>query len=235
MRVRVPPPAPKLTQMTRVRNRLGKANRSFTFLVGISLALVGSGCRQAPSVPGGQGQGSTVPTTAPTDPEAALYKKLRGADVQIDSGIHELNDGLQQAEKMAPRAGGQAQTALLSVVEQLNQAGESLGDYQNAPDTLEEFKKDFNAQDERRLQSIKIVLEALGKINDASNVLNDLGQNVPDGFKKDLGSIVQSVDESQTDLEHAVVSMGGQLPDDGVSESIDPAQDTPPSKPGKRK
>jgi flagellar hook-basal body complex protein FliE len=186
------------------------------------------GCHQSEG-PTGQGQGPIIPSAPAGDPEAISYKKLRSADVQVDSAIQELNDSLQKAESLAKRAGGDATKALLSVVEQLNQAGESLGDYENSPDTLEEFKKDFNNQDERRLRSIKLVLDAIGKINDAVNVLNDLNQNVPEGFKKDLGDIMQGVNETQTDLEQAVKSMGGQIPDDGVSESMDPAQDKPDS------
>jgi uncharacterized protein YukE len=169
-----------------------------------------------------------VPPKPPeaADPEGVLYKKMRSADVQVDSAIQDLNDALNQAEKLAPRAGGDAEKALLSVVEQLDQAGETLADYENAPDTIEEFRKNFNAQDERRLHSINTVLDAVAKTTEASTISGDLAANVPEGFKKDLAAISDLIDEAQSELEQSVVAMGGKVPDDGVTESTDPAQDT---------
>jgi ABC-type transporter Mla subunit MlaD len=199
-----------------------KPSRPNLTAIAFLFLLVCQGCHRGVSVENG------APSPPPTevvkkDPEADQYKKLRGADIQVDSAANEMNDGLQETKALAQKSQGDAQKALLSVIEQLSEAGESLGDYENVADTLDAFKKDFAAQDERRLDSIDIALDALNQVTDAVNTLNDLSANVPPAFKKDLDEIVSNVGQTQSDLQQAVVSMGGQVPD--VGESVDPVQD----------
>jgi ABC-type transporter Mla subunit MlaD len=162
---------------------------------------------------------------AKADPAEAEYKKMRTADNNVDASIEELDDAVQGAKTLAPKAGGDAKQALGTVVSLLNGAGETLDDYDEAADTLEEFKKEFAAQDDRRIRNIRVSNEALSKISDAYDILGDLTANVPGQYKDDLKQISDNVDQAQSDLQDVVTGLGGQLPEDPNPESVDPAQE----------
>ncbi|HWD37307.1 MAG TPA: hypothetical protein VG944_00530 [Fimbriimonas sp.] len=156
----------------------------------------------------------TAAVEAPPDPQAQLYQKLRTADYQADGAIQELQDAEDGAKKLAPAAGGEAKEALLSVADLVNGAGESLSDYTDVSDTLADYKKDFAAQEDHRHKNIEVCIASLGNVQDASDILGVLLKNVPTERKEALNDIAGSVSEAENDLEDAIRSMGGKVPDE---------------------
>ena len=153
-----------------------------------------------------------APAAAPVDPVADMFQKMRTANYQVDSSIDDVEGALDATKKLAPKAGDQAGQALLNVADLLNTAGEKLSEFDDVPDSLDEFRKDFSSQDEHRLQGIETAISALKAVRDASDILDVLTQNVPADHKKELDDIVAKTGEAESDLEQAVGSMGGKVP-----------------------
>lgn len=170
------------------------------FAIGCGHALAPQAVRAAPS------------KAAPPDPEATLYANMRTANNDIDVALQDLEDGMKKAKSMAPSAGGQAKTALNNVASLLNSAGEGLSDYDDVPATLDDFKKDFAAQDENRLKGIDAAVGSLQQVDAAADILDDLSANVPADRKEALGEISDDSDEAIDDLRAAIKLMGGTVP-----------------------
>ena len=148
------------------------------------------------------------------DPTADLYQKMRTANNDVEVSLEDLDDGLQKSKALAAVAGGDAGKALKNVADLLDSAGESLSDVEDAPASLDEFKKDFSAYDEKRLKSIDAAIGALQAVDSAADILSDLEANVPPARKEDLTKISDDTDEADDDLREAITLMGGKIPAD---------------------
>ena len=149
---------------------------------------------------------------------------MKEADTKVDIALQDLDDGETEAKAFAPKAGGDAKQALLQVADLMNSAGEDLSEYQDVPDTLDAFKKDFAAQDERRLTSIDAAIQALKSVQAAGDVLDSLSKNVPPDGKATLDEIAGNCDEADNGLQLAIKAMGGKIPAD--EDDIDTGTDT---------
>ena len=157
---------------------------------------------------------AAVITQPPADKEALLYKNMRTANNDIDVSLQDLEDGMKRSKALGAVAGGEATSAFKNVTALLNTAGEALSDYDDVPATLEEFKAQFSADDEKRLRSIDAAVSALQAVDSASDILGDLASNVPAERKSDLAQISSDADEAGDDLREAVKLMGGKVPAD---------------------
>ena len=155
------------------------------------------------------------PAASPTpalDKEAQLFQNMRTASNDIDVSLDDLEDGMKRAKSLSAAAGGEAGRALGNVSALLNTAGEALSGYDDVPATLEDFKAEFAADDEKRLKSIDAAVSALEAVGSASDILSDLSANVPAARKADLTQIANDADESGDDLQEAIKLMGGKVP-----------------------
>ena len=177
------------------------------FLVCVS---IGCGRGAAPSA------SSAAPPAPrpPADPAAVLFENMRTANNDIDVALGDLEEGMKKAKALAPVAGGDAGKALNNVATFLNSGGEALSDCDDPAASLDEFKKDFSAQDENRLKSIDAAIGALQQVDSANFVLDDLADSVPPDKKAALEEIANDADEAQDDLRAAVKLMGGTVPAD---------------------
>jgi|GEM_PF-4698294 len=158
------------------------------------------------------------------DPVEVLYQNMKEADTKVDIAVQDLEDAMNEATTFAPKAGGDAKQALLNVADLLNSAGQDLSEYQDVPETIEAFRKDFAAQDEHRLNAIDAAIQALKSVQAANLVLDDLDKNVPAQGKQALDEIAGNCDDAASGLQVAIKKMGGKIPKD--EDDIDTGTDT---------
>jgi hypothetical protein len=180
-------------------------------LAALGLLFLGCG-HSTPAVP--QAVKTTSAPVPAADKETQLFQNMRTASNDIDVSLEDLEDGMKRSKALGAVAGGDAARALANVTSLLNTAGEALSDYDDVPATLEDFKADFAANDEKRLKSIDATVSALQAVGSASDVLGDLSETVPAERKADLTEIANDTDEAGDDLREAIRLLGGKVPKD---------------------
>lgn len=186
----------------------------------IPLVVLGCGSSHKSEVATTAPATETKDTTLPADPEDALYEQFKTGRYQINAAVDAIGEAVKIAKPMSMSAGGSAGEALTEVSDMLDDAGSSLVEHNDDPPSLEDFKKDFPAQDEERLKSIAAASEALRTLRDAQGTVGDLEANVPADFKADLLKLDDGIGEATDALEEAIKAMGGKVP---------PDEDDPPS------
>jgi uncharacterized protein YukE len=155
-----------------------------------------------------------TPVAAPEDPEHKLYDQLRKGAFQISAATQDLSDGAEAAEKLEQSAGGTASKGFKDVVAKLNTAGTALAEYASAPDSYEEFAKDVNDADDRRLNAISAATDALDDVGDAQDVVDQLLLGAPADAKPKVQKIQDQLEDAVDALQQGIEAMGGKVEED---------------------
>jgi hypothetical protein len=152
----------------------------------------------------------------PVSPEQALYDQVRSGAYQISAAIDSIEDVRKTMREMASREAGATQKAHLTITGDLDDDGTALADFGDDPPTFNEFKKNFAAQDDRRLKAIDAANESLDDLHDAQDVVGDLldslehqDAGVPQKAQLDHADTV--LDGCVEGVEGAIKAMGGKV------------------------
>jgi len=179
-------------------------------VLGIVAILGVCGCsKEAPHDPNATG---SAKESIPSDPDQALYNQVRSGAYQIGTAVDSIEDVRKTAREIASREKGDTHKALLEVAEHIDDAGQSLADFSEDPPAFDEFKKNFAAQDEKRLKAIDGANEALGDLHDAQDVVGDLlDSHPPEPENTQLTNADSALDDCIQSVESAIKTMGGKV------------------------
>jgi hypothetical protein len=179
-------------------------------VLGLLACLALSGCSKA----GSQSADAQVvkKAAAPVDPDRALYDQVRSGAYQISSAVDAIEAVRKTARDMASQQQGATQKALSAIATSLDDAGKALADFGDDPPAFEEFKKNFAAQDDRRLKAIDAANQSLSDLGDAQDTLSDLlDSHPPEPENTALTNADSALDDCVQTLEDAVKAMGGKV------------------------
>jgi len=186
-------------------------------MVAFVVCLAITGCGSSTKVADGSLTSATKP--APANPEQALYDQIRSGTYQIGAAVDAIEEVRKTAREIASREKGDTQKALLTIEAHLNDAGEALSDFGDEPVTFEEFKKDFAAQDDKRLKAIDAGNESLNDLRDAQDILGDLlDSHPPEPENTELNNADSALDGCLQAVEDAIKAMGGKVVDPDTSD-----------------
>jgi len=179
-------------------------------MLGFMACVAVFGCSKA-------GSQITEPATAkprtPVNPEKALYDQVSSGAYQISAAIDSIEAVRKTAREIASREKGNTQKALFAISASLDDAGKALADYGDDPPPFEEFKKNFAAQDDRRLKAISAANQSLSDLGDAQDTLSDLlDSHPPEPESTELNNADSALDDCVQAVEGAVKAMGGRVP-----------------------
>jgi len=168
------------------------------------------GCSKSPNPP----SVASVPVKAevPSDPVQRLYEQMRSASYQIGTSLDSIEEVRKTAKDLAEHQEGLTKAALVAVGKKADAAGKLLADFGSEPPTLEQFKSDFAAQDERKLEAIDAADEALDDLLDAQDVVGDLlDSHPPDPAGSQLDEADDALDAGIQAIQDAIKTMGGRV------------------------
>ncbi len=149
---------------------------------------------------------------APKDPDQALFDQIRSGAYQIGSAIDAIESVRKTTKEIASREAGATQKALVMITSQLDAAGKALVEFSDEPPTFEEFKKNFSAQDERRLKAIDAANESLNDLRDAQDIVGDLlDSHPPEPENTELDNADSDLEECVQAVQDAIKAMGGKV------------------------
>ena len=157
---------------------------------------------------------STAPAKAevPKDPVQRLYEQMRSASYQIGASLDAIEEIRKTAKEMAAQQAGLTKEALTAVGVKVDAAGKLLAEFGSEPPALEQFKSDFAAQDERKLETIDAANEALDDLLDAQDVVGDLlDSHPPDPAGSQLDETDSSLETAVQAIQDAIKTMGGRV------------------------
>lgn len=177
-------------------------------LIGVTLfaAVSGSiGCGPKTSaVPS-----STATLGEGTEIEETLYEQLRSGSFQIDTSVSAIQESLDALRSIVGEQAGETREDLERVVAMLDSAGATLGEFGESP-SLDEVKRDFSTQDERRLSMIEAANDAIEDLRTSKGVLADMVASDPPAKEKQaLETAASAVEAACETVEEAVRSLGG--------------------------
>ena len=176
----------------------------------VCLMIVMAGCTKPNvSVPKTDVSGQKIP---PSDPVKALYEKVRSGHYQLSAAIDSIEEVHKTTKGIAAKEEGDTKRALLTVVSELEDAGKTLTDFSDDPPSLEDFKKDFAAQDEDRLKAIDSANEALDDLEDCQDLVSDLlNSHPPEPEKTMLMQADESLNGCVQSVSDAIKALGGKV------------------------
>jgi hypothetical protein len=180
-------------------------------VLGLLACLAVLGCSKAGSEV--VAESKVTKPAAPADPDQALYDQVRSGAYQVSSAIDSIEEVRKISRTIAGHQQGATQKALLEIAASLDVAGTALADYGDEPPPFEEFKKNFAAQDDRRLKAIAAANRSLSSLEDAQDTLSDLLEShPPEPDKTELTKADSALEDCAQTLEDAVKAMGGRVP-----------------------
>lgn len=172
------------------------------------LAVIGCAKTNSPVAANAESTKAAIPA----DPDQALYDQVRSGAYQISSAIDSIEAVRKTSREIAAREQGKTQAALLEIASSLDDAGKALADYGDDPPPFDEFKKNFSAQDDKRLKAIDAATESLSDIGDAQDTLSDLiDSHPPEPEKTELGSADSALEDCAQTVMDAIKAMGGKV------------------------
>lgn len=156
---------------------------------------------------------------------AATRDGMHEGAFQLTNAASDLAEAISRAKTLqASTKSVELKAALADVLATLDDAGASIADFTGEPPELAEFKKQFDDQDKKRLDSIDGANDALhdiDQINDALDTFTTSPAPEDDGALSDLGD---ALDNATSDLTDAIKAFGGKVePDD--TQAVAPAPD----------
>lgn len=180
----------------------------FGSVFAIAFAIVLGGCGSGNASPQGVNGGSA----APPDAAHQLYEKLHAGAYQLDSALDNLQQARTALTNIVSDQGGETKEALLNVLDMLDSAGETLGQYNVSPE-LSEIQKDTAAAEKRRSHAADEAIDALREIREARATLNDMLESGPPKREKEaLESAGDAVEEALSAVTDGIKLLGGTPP-----------------------
>jgi len=180
----------------------------FGSIFAVALAIVLGGCGSGNAAP----QGASGGTPASVDPAHQLYEKLHAGAYQLDSALDSLQQARTLLTNIVSDQGGETKEALLNVLDTLDSAGETLGQYNVSPE-LSEVQKDTAAAEKRRQHASDEAIDALREIREVRTTLNDMLESGPPKREKEaLEGAVDAVGEGLSAVTDGVKLLGGTPP-----------------------
>ncbi len=173
----------------------------------LAVSLV-SGCQKS-SKEDPSGEQTTV--EKPKDPEERLYEQVRSGAFQLTTALDSVQKAMQQSRTLADSSSGELKEAMLDVADHLDAAGSSITDYTTAPVKLEEFRKNFSENDDKRLKAIEVSNTALMDTSEADGIVESLLQNDKFKAQAELRTLSNVIGAALDALEGAIKVMGGKL------------------------
>lgn len=167
-----------------------------------SIATVIFGC--------GKPEVEAVAGAKPPNPEREMYDNLRSARFQIGAANERLSDVFNQVSGLAEQEEAEVHDALKEISDGISKAGSLVADYDEELPPYDKFQADFSAQDDERLKAIEACSKALGEVEDALNLTDDLLESgPPEEPAKVLREVKNGLEECRDALKDAVADMGG--------------------------
>jgi len=191
----------------------------WSWIAAISLAIAfggAGGCGKGDaSTPASNGTTGTPPSG---NSAQLLHEKLHAGAYQLDSALDSLQQARAALNDIVAEQGGDTKEALLNVLDMLDSAGETLGQFNVSPD-LAEIQKDVAEADKRRLHAIDEASDALREIREARATLADMLESGPP--KKEKAALEKADDSMMEGLDavaDGIKLLGGTPPPEENSE-----------------
>ena len=179
-------------------------------MLGIVVCLLVIGCSK--NAVNDVASAQTKKVSIPANPEQALFDQVRAGAYQIGSAIDSIATVRKTVRDMAAKEKGATSQALLKIADQLDAAGKALSDFSEDPPALEQFKKDFAGQDDKRLKAIDACNDSLDDLNEAQDILSALlDSHPPEPENTQLTDADSALDECTQAVEGAINTMGGKV------------------------
>ena len=178
-------------------------------LICLGAALVG--CSKAESAPRPGATAGVPPPETPKDPSEALYEQLRSGAYQINAAMDAMERALRDCREASIGLGKGSKNAAADVVDVLDSAGSTIGDYLNAPE-LDEVRNDFTTNDERRLKAIEDLNDARREVLEGQGIADPMASDDPDPKVRAIfDRIAEDITEVIEAIEGAIEALGGSV------------------------
>jgi hypothetical protein len=195
--------------------------RAFGWIL-VSIACSGvllGGCNR------GAAQSAAEPATVPEkakDPEEKLYEQMRSGAFQLSSALEALQKAVVDARTLGDSSSGELKDALADIADHLDSSGASIADFTGQPPALEEFRKNFAENDDKRLKAIDKANTALMDANEADGILQSVLEKPEFKTKPELKKISDELGACLESLEGAIKALGGKL-ESAAGEELQPS------------
>lgn len=179
-------------------------------IVAVAMVMMMSGgC--APKSANAVSSGSdTAGVETPRDDSERLFQQLRAGSFQVDAALNAMENTLQSCKSTTIKS-VEARQAAADVSDFLDSAGSTVGDYLNAP-TLDEVRRDFAGNDERRLKAIEDLNDARREVLEAQGIADPVASDDPDAAVREVFTgIGDGIAEVIDALEGAIDAFGGSV------------------------
>lgn len=170
--------------------------------------------------------GSATPaTTKPAvaevkpDPETTLFEQIRSGKYQIGAATDALQAARSAVEKLADGKEKSLIEPANDMLDRLDEIGVTLADIDFGSTTIDDVRKAYADFDEKRLDAIESLTDALLATEDLLGIFDDLLDQAKYGSNEDLKTAADEVDTTDDALRDAIKALGGKLPADLEDES----------------
>ncbi|MHB8636895.1 MAG: hypothetical protein ACYC96_10540 [Fimbriimonadaceae bacterium] len=199
-------------------------------------AVCVAGCGHQSGRPSAGIAGAAKSEATPPDPMEATREGMHEGAFLLGHAARDLERAIAAGKALQIATKNlDLKAVLVDILDKLDDAGGSIADYAGEPPTLAAFKKDFDAQDKKRLDSIDGANDAIHDVNVCDDALSDFTDNPAPGDDQPLSDLGDALDAATSDLTDAITAFGGKVEKDDTQTLATPdATTTPPKKPGVR-
>ena len=186
------------------------------------LLVVALGCSARAKSAGGTDASDKVVSSNSGPPEVLLHEQLRSGAFQLNAATASIEETLAAAKSSLSKLpkNSSAREGMEDVVDYVDSAGSSLGEFIEEPPTKQEVAKDFAGFDERRLKAVDAATEALRDLREALGLLETIAEDPNESVIKTVLGVRSLLAVAIDDLWGAIEALGGQP--EGSEEPLNP-------------